>query len=174
MPPMIRAVVIVFLTFGFAGTAFAANKCVGPDGQVTFQDTPCSRTATSSEQFRLRENTVSNGVGRAAAPEKLEFGSDKSQNAVLAAAALELLATNARDCRIELKVRPNSNEAIESCNRYLAQRGQWWLPATQELGKLIAEPGWWEANRETSRRGSSAAGQVKEAHAFIALHLRSQ
>lgn len=157
-----------------AQSALAANKCVGPDGRVTFQDTPCVQTAVSSETLRLRENTVPNGVGRAASPERLEFGSDNSRNALLAAGALELLATNARDCRIELKVRPSSKDAVDSCNRYLAQRRQWWLPATQELGRLIGEPGWWEANRETSRRGSTAAGHVKEAHEFIALHLRNQ
>lgn len=167
-----RHVAIVMLLA--AGPTFAANKCVGADGRVTFQDTPCLQTAISSEPLRLRENTVTNDVGRPAAPERLEFGSDNSRNALLAASALELLATNARDCRIELKVRPQSNEAIESCKRYLAQRKQWWLPATKELGRLIGEPGWWEANRETSRRGSSAAGHVKEAHEFIALHLRNQ
>jgi len=117
---------------------------------------------------------VSNGLGREAAPEKLVFGTDRYQNVVLAAGAMDVLATNGRDCRIELKVRPTSEEAAASCNRYLAQYRMWREPAAKEIREAIKDDAWYQANRDIIRKATESAAIVNEAHAFITLSLRNR
>ena len=168
-----RTTLIVAFISLCAGYSHAANRCIGSDGQVAFQDTPCAQNSKSSEPIRLRDNTVSNGLGRPAAPEKLEFGQDRTQNVIVASAALDLLATNGRDCRLELKVRPDSQQAADSCNRFLAQYREWWKTATREVGDAIKDERWWESNRHLTRKAADSAQIVSEAYAFITLHLKS-
>jgi hypothetical protein len=156
------------------GQSLAANRCVGPDGQVTFQDAPCPSSSKAAAPIKLRENTVSNGLGRPAAPEKLPFGQNRSENVTIAAGALEVLATNGRDCRIELKVRPQSDEAITSCNRYLAQYQMWREAAAKEIREAIKDEPWYQANRDIVRKATDSAAIVNEVHSFITLNLRNR
>jgi Domain of unknown function (DUF4124) len=165
---------IALLLVASHGQALAANRCVGPDGQVSFQDTPCPSNSKTAAPIRLRENTVSNGLGRQAAPEKLVFGPSRYENLMTAAGAMEVLATNGRDCRLELKVRPDSDDAITSCNRYLAQYRMWREPAAKEIREAIKDEAWNQANRDIIRKASESAGIVNEVHAFITLNLRNR
>lgn len=154
--------------------SFAANRCVGQDGQVTFQDAPCPASSKAAAPIRLWENTMSNGLGRPAAPEKLVFGPDRYENVTIAAGALEVLATNGRDCRIELKVRPDSDDAIKSCNRYLAQYRMWREAAAKEVREAIKDEAWYQANRDIVRKATDSAAIVNEVHSFITLNLRNR
>jgi hypothetical protein len=117
---------------------------------------------------------VSNGLGRTAAPEKLAFGQNRSENVTIAAGALEVLATNGRDCRIELKVRPQSDEASISCNRYLAQYQMWREAAAKEIREAIKDEPWYQANRDIVRKATDSAAIVNEVHSFITLNLRNR
>lgn len=171
--PLFMSLSTVLLAIG-PGHLLAANRCVAADGQVSFQDAPCPHDSRAAAPLKLRENTVSNGLGRPAAPEKLAFGSDRYENVVIAAGAMEVLATNGRDCRIELKVRPTSDEAALSCNRYLAQHRTWWNPAAKELGDAIKDDRWYQANRDIIRKATDSAAIVNEVHSFITLNLRNR
>jgi hypothetical protein len=54
------------LVFGVLATpAWAANKCTGPNGKVTFSDLPCAEHESSA---RLKAPTPSQGAGNAARP----------------------------------------------------------------------------------------------------------
>lgn len=163
----------VLLAIG-PGHSRAANRCVAADGQVSFQDAPCPNASKAAAPLKLRENAISNSAGRPAGPETLAFGSDRYANVMIAAGAMEVLATNGRDCRIELKVRPGSDEAAKSCNRYLAQYRTWWSPAAKELGDAIKDDRWYQANREIIRKATDSAAVVNEVQSFITLSLRNR
>jgi hypothetical protein len=156
------------------GQLLAANRCVAPDGQVSFQDTPCPFGSKAAAPIALRENTVSNGLGRAGAPEKLVFGPSRYENLMTAAGAMEVLATNGRDCRLELKVRPESDDAVTSCNRYLSQYRMWREPAAKEIREAAKDEAWHQANRDIIRKATESAGIVNEVHSFITLNLRNR
>ena len=152
--------------------ANAANKCVGTDGQVTFQDAPCPG-GSKAEPIRLRENTVGNGVGRPAAPEKLVFGQSRSSNFRTAAAAMDVLATNGSDCEIELKVRPTSDQASEICTRYLAQHRAWFEPARRELLAALEDKEWFAQNAREAVGAADTTKKVAKHHEFVSLFLRN-
>ena len=158
----------------FIGQAVAANRCVSLDGRVSFQDAPCPINAKVAAPLKLWESTASNGLGREGAPEKLAFGSSRYENLVTAAGAMEVLAANGRDCRIELKVRPASDQAIESCNRYLEQYRMWREPAAQEIRDSIKDEDWHRTHRDTIRKAIDSAAIVNEVHSFITLKLRNR
>ena len=155
------------------GCALAANKCIGPDGQVSFQDASCPIGSKTSEPIRLRENTIGNGVGRQPAPERLVFAQSRPSNFRTAAAAIDVLATNGSDCEIELKVRPASEQAADSCNRYLAQHSQWFEPARRELIAALADKDWFAQNARDAERAADTTKKVARHHAFINLYIRN-
>ena len=116
-------------------------------------------------------------LGRPSAPEKLVFGPSRYENVMIAGGALEVLATNGRDCRIELKVRPDSDQAVTSCNRYLAQHRMWREAAAKEVREAIKDEGWHLENRENQelvRKATDSAAIVNEVHSFITIKLRNR
>ena len=164
--------ILICATLGFP--AHAANKCVDANGKVSFQDAPCPKNSKSSESIRLRENTVNNGLGRLAAPERLVFGQNTASDFILASAALELLSTNGSDCEIEIKVRPDSDQAYASCNRFLSQFRAWYEPARKQLLVILEDREW---NSQNVRSVSNAVAEMEKArrhHTFIALHYRNR
>ena len=151
--------------------ALAVNRCVAPDGSITFQEAACPNSARSSAPVKIWDNTIDGGNDQRHTVAPLRFTESKTENATLAAGALEVLSTGARDCRIELKVRPESSEAFRSCSRYLAQRNAWWSPAIKELAALVKDNEWGLANSRTVTSATESIDKVNEAHAFIKLRL---
>ncbi len=67
---MKRVVVVVALTLtaGWCASVHAVNKCIGVDGRVTFQDSPCPNASRSAEKLSPKENVPGRGDGGAASP----------------------------------------------------------------------------------------------------------
>jgi hypothetical protein len=92
-------------------------------------------------------------------------------NATTAGAALEVLVVNARDCQIELKVRPGSDKAMRSCDVYLARRDAWWAPAIAELSSLMKDQSWSRSHAALFTKATDAIDKINDAHAFIKLQM---
>lgn len=45
------------------GSAQAVNKCTGADGQVAYQDAPCPISAKSSQEVKIRQNSIGTSDG---------------------------------------------------------------------------------------------------------------
>ena len=58
---IIMRTLMVAAAWLFLGTAYAAYKCVGPDGRVVYTDTPCATNTKQSEVRGTQQRTA--GLG---------------------------------------------------------------------------------------------------------------
>lgn len=66
-------------------SAFAVNKCTGPDGVVTYQDAACASSSKSAEKIRAQDNSpgIDRSVEGGAARSKLELARLQQRTAIL-------------------------------------------------------------------------------------------
>lgn len=53
-----RKLLVVLLLAGAFAPAHANNRCVAPDGKVSYQDAPCAANVRAAKRLDLVENTV--------------------------------------------------------------------------------------------------------------------
>lgn len=154
--------------------AFAANKCVGEDGKISFQDTPCPSTARSKEEVKLRsEGNTFSGAG-AYGVGTLDLSGPPSQRAARVQSAFEALASVSTDCRIKLDVYGSSPEALSVCSSFTAHYKAWWTPANESLKTLLKDNEWARANIEVVEKSTAAMQKANGNAEYILRRLQTQ
>lgn len=107
----VRACAVGVALMGLSLDALAVNKCTHTDGQVVYQDAPCSNAAKHSEQVKTWDNTPgslsgfgSSGRHHTPAPRQIAWTGDVDRDLDTIFAEVEVTKLTARDCDWALKV----------------------------------------------------------------------
>lgn len=139
----IAAVVAVMSAPLFSQSAYAVNKCKGPDGRIVYSDLPCPTTSekinapnlTNAARF-YAGGTAFPGVSLSPLP-PIDFGPDKDSQLRRASAMVASIKVDARDCDWDLKV----TRKFDRCARFLGQmvEGREWTQAMSKLSELAGD-----------------------------------
>lgn len=103
-----------------AQDAQAVNKCTQPDGQVVYQDAPCSNAAKQSQQVKTWDNTPGN-LSRfqyhTPPPRTISWTGDNASDLDTILAEVEVTRLTARDCDWALKV----EKKLGKCARFVGR-----------------------------------------------------
>lgn len=165
---------LMALTLTATCSTHAANKCIGEDGNISFQDAPCPAASKSKEVITLRPggNTVSGastyGVG------SLDISGTPSQRASKIQAALEALASVSTDCRIKLDVYGPSEQALTVCDSFTKHYKAWWAPSIEGLKKLTENTDWAKENIDSIVKSTDSMAKVNTNAEYVLRRLQTQ
>lgn len=165
--------VLVFYVLHPVST-MAANKCIGADGKISFQDTPCSNTSRSAEVLKLRPdgNTLSGAASYGISP--LDLSGPPEVLSLRILATFEALASSSTDCRIKLDVYGPSPEAQQVCGGFVAHHRAWWTPAIEAQKSLLKNQEWTTKNLPIMERSTRAMQKTAANAEYISMKIQTQ
>lgn len=158
----------------FASNVLAANKCVGPDSKVTFQDAPCPNTAKSQERLKLRLHGNTTSSADSYGVPSLDLSGSPDLLSLRALAALDSLASASTDCRIKLDVYGPTGDALRVCNSFITHHKAWWTPATNAVRELLDDREWSSRNMRTIEKSTSAMEKTTANAEYILRRIQTQ